>query len=315
MRHIFIYDPSHFQEQQWKIDSILDKIGQYFRTQITPKFSTQIPRYPRETIGIIQKQVDEEKDGETVRVYAIGGEEILFDCLNGIAELSNADLAIMPHGSKNDFLRVFGDDKTELFNNISLIAESESVPTDIIKAGNVYALNGCFVGLAAINAQRTKEVKKKKTSRFYTFRLFMAFLAYLYSIFDRRIITRYYNITVDGEDYSGNYYHIGVSNGPRYDGKKIAAIGAIPDDGLLEVALLKTVTPLIGLFSMKKHFRGKTPGNCVTMKAKNITIKSEEPFWVQLDGEFVQDTSISFEVAPKAVQIVSANLSYPKPSV
>ncbi|MDR0315458.1 MAG: hypothetical protein LBH97_00995 [Treponema sp.] len=318
MKHVFVYDPKCFREQQWKLDNILDSIGQYFRTQVQPDFSSQFTRYPREAIGIIHKRVAEAEEGDTVRIYAIGDSEILFDCLNSIAGVANAELAIMSYEKKpNDFLRIFGEKKAEQFKSLPVIAESPSIPTDIINVGNNYVLNGCFVGLIAARDIRTSEMKMKMGKRLGKvafFRGLVAFFTSLSTVSDRQIINHHYNITIDGTEYNGNYSFINVANGPFYGGNKIAARGAIPDDGLLDVALMKSTTRLATLFSLGKFSRGKVFPNCIRMQAKKITIQSEEPFWVQMDGEFQQDTSITFEVVPGAVQIVAPkDMAYPKP--
>ena len=315
MKHIFIFNPNHFHEQQWKIDGVFDNIGQYFRNQKNSEFSTQIPRYPRETIGIVQKQIDELKDGDSLRVYAIGGEEVMFDCLNGIAELTNADLAIMPHGHRNDFLGLFGEEKLGSFNDIDLMAESPSISTDLIKAGNVFVLNCCTAGLGSIIAMRNKDIKNKKGMvRFYAFRRFVALLKNINLFFNRKLTAHYYNIKADGVDYSGNYISINVANGPRCDGRITALTDAVPNDGMLDVALLKTTRSIAALFSFTSFSRGKIPGNCVVFRAKKITIQSEEPFLFRMDSEFIRETSISMEIVPKAVHIVTADMSYPLPN-
>jgi hypothetical protein len=68
-------------------------------------FSTMFSHYPRDAMQLIQRQINTAEEGETVRVYAIGGDDILFDCLNGIMGLSNVELAIKNHGDTNDFIR------------------------------------------------------------------------------------------------------------------------------------------------------------------------------------------------------------------
>lgn len=309
MKHVFIFNPKTFYEQQWLMDVIFDDIGQYFRSQEKLDFSTHVSRYPREAIGIIQKQADEAKDGETVRIYAIGGDGILFDCLNGIVGLPNMELAAVPYGKTNDFIRAFGEERTELFKDIPSLVTASSVPTDIISAGNNYAINGCSVGLvsAAAVTMRGMNLKLGKFANFFLFHRFLSFLSNLPVVLKKQINTHAYKITIDDQDYSGNYSIVNIANGPYYDGNKSMAAGAMPDDGLMDVVLFKSIRPLAALWSMEKYSRGKLPSNCVLVQAKKITVQSVEPVWFQLDGELFQDTSISFEVIPGAVQVVAVN--------
>jgi diacylglycerol kinase family enzyme len=312
MKHVYVIDPKSFHEQQWKMDGLLDSIGQYFRTQDKPNFSTLVEKYPREAIGLIQRQVDEAEEDETVRVYAVGGDDILFDCLNGIMELSNIELAVMPYGTANHFIRSFGEGKAELFSDIPSLAEAPAIPTDIIKAGSNYAISGCAVGYAPAMAIKMREASAKFEKGFnrFTSALWL-FMTNFGSLFDKDIVARRYTITIDDNDYSGNYSLINIANVPYFGRKKIINPEAMPDDGFLDVILFKPASALATSVSFAKYARGKAPSNCVHLRAKKVEIQSEEPMWIQTDSEYLMDTSITFELIPEAVQIVAVdNLTY-----
>jgi len=151
MKHVFVFDPKAFYNQQWKMDNILDGIGQFFRTQESPDFSIQFSRYRRNAIGIVQEEAEKARAGDIVRIYAIGGEEILFDCLNAVAHFPNMQLATVPHGDSNDFLKIFGEGKEEIFRDIpTLVQSSDALPTDAIRWGVNYALNSCYIGMNSV---------------------------------------------------------------------------------------------------------------------------------------------------------------------
>ena len=310
MKHIFIIDPKVFRDQQWRMDGLLDIIGQYFRTQDRPNFSTLFSHFPRDSIGLIQKQVDEAEPFETVRVYTIGGDSILFDCLNGVTGLPSMELAIAPYGAVNSFIRAFGEKKAELFKDIPALVEADTIPTDVIQVGNNCAINGCSVGLIPAVAMKMKELEEKFEKGLNRFSIgFWASLFNLTSLFNKDIIAHRYTITVDDNDYSGNYSLINIVNAPYYGRNKAALAGALLADGLLDVLLFKSAAPLSTSASLKKYSRGKKklPSNCVRVQAKKIDIKSDKPMWIQTDSEFLLDTNITFEVIPGAVQVVAVN--------
>jgi diacylglycerol kinase family enzyme len=310
MKHVFVFDVKLFSDQILKMDGIIDSIGQYFRAQEKPDFSIQLSRYPRDAIELIQRQVDEATEGDIVRVYAIGGEEILFDCLNGVAGLPNTELAVVPYGDLSDFLCIFGEGKAELFRDIPSLVEAAAIPTDMIDVGHNYVFNTCLIGFATTTTIKTKEIIKmlgKGLGSFFLLKMIMISFSNLFSAFDKQIVARYYRITIDDKEYNGNYSFINVANGPFFAGKKTASAQAMPDDGWLDVALIKSAGALKTIGSVKKYTRGKTPSNCILMKAKKITIQSDEPMWIQLDCEFLQDTNITFEVIPGAVNFVTVN--------
>jgi len=297
MKHVFIFDAESFYEDEWRMDAIYDSIEQYFRDQEETNFSLKISRFRRDAIVLIEDQIKKTEEGETVRVYAVGGDGILFDCLNGMAGLPNIELAVLPYGNSIGFLRIFGKGKTELFKDIESSINASAVPTDVIYTGNNYALNVGFIGLTPAITVKMKNKKNK----------LLAFFDYLSIVYDKRIIARHYKITIDDRDYSGKYSLIKVVNGPYYSEDKFAAAGAMPDDGLLDVILFKSSNPLMNLLCMRMHSRGKKPSNCIFLRAKKTMILSNEPMWIQLDSEYFMDTNITFEVIPGAVQFVTVN--------
>jgi len=310
MKHVFIVDPKAFREQQWRMDGLLDSIGQYFRTQEQADFSTLFSHYPRDAIKLIQKQVDQAEPFETVRVYALGGDDLLFDCLNGIAGLPSMELAIAPYGDINSFIRSFGEKKADLFRDIPALVTADTIPTDMIEAGNMNAINGCSVGLIPARAIHLRDLKAQLSTGISRYAVgFWFFLYKLTSMFNRDIIAHKYTITIDGEDHSGSYSQINIVNAPYFDRHKNALAGALPDDGVLDVVLFKAVSPLSTSFSISRYLRGRgrMPSNCVRVQAKKIEIKSETPIYIQTDTELLKDTGITFEVVPGAVQIVAVN--------
>jgi len=308
MKHVFVVDPKVFTNQQWKMDGLVDSIGQYFRTQDKPDFSIMFSHYPRDAIRLIQKHVAQAEPFETVRVYAIGGDNILFDCLNGIVELPSMELAIAPYGDTNSFIRAFGEGKADLFKNIEALAESSTVSTDIIEVGNNCAINGCSIGSNSAKAMKKKVIRDRMGSGISRFFMgFWFFVNNVSSTFNKEIIAHNYHITIDDADYSGNYSQILVINSPYFGRNKVALKGAALDDGLLDVVLFKSVGPLRTSWSIKRYFRGKMPSNCMRIQAKKVQIKSDTPMWIKTDSEFLRDTSMTFVVNPSAVQVVAVN--------
>jgi len=317
MKHVFVFDPKAFYNQQWKMDNILDNIGQFFRTQDKPDFSIQFSRYRRNAILLIQEEADKAKPGDVVRIYAIGGEEILFDCLNGVAHFPDMQLAAVPYGTSNDFLKIFGEDKIDMFMDIPSLVQAKALPTDVIRWGVNYALNSCYIGM---NSSMLKKVKDMRSSfnrgSFFVFSKISAFFNNIFGVFDKQNVARNYKITIDDHDFSGHYSLIHVANGSYVAGKKSGAFNATPDDGLLDVALIKSSNPLRTLWSLRRYSSGKRPGNCIYTQAKKISIQSANPMWIQLDNEYIQDTNIDLSLVQSAVQFVAVNdLTYPIASI
>jgi diacylglycerol kinase family enzyme len=308
MKHVFVFDPKAFFTQQWKMDNILDAIGQFFRTQDKPDFSIQFSRYRRNAIYIIEEEAEKAKPGDVIRIYAIGGEEILFDCLNGVAHYPNMQLAIVPYGENTDFLNIFGKNQTEAFRDIPSLVQAKALATDIIDWGVNYALNSCYIGMNSAISKNLKDYRSNfNKAGFLIISKFSSFFNLIFSSFDKNLASREYKIQIDDRDYSGKYSLIHIANSPYFAGKKTGVRNAAPDDGILDVALIKSSHPLITLFSMRRYSNGKLPGNCIYVQAKNISIQSDKKMWIQADNEYFQDTNIKLSLVHHAVQIVAVN--------
>jgi len=164
-------------------------------------------------------------------------------------------------------------------------------------------------------SKRIKELKStmNKTS-FIFFSKLSTFFNTLSSAFDKNTAAREYKIMIDNADYSGQYSLIHVANGPYFDGKMTGVLDAKPDDGLLNVALIRSSHPMKTLSSISRYSRGKRPNNCVVVQGKKVSIQATQQMWIQLDNEYIQDTSINISVVENAVQMVTVNnLTYQSP--
>jgi YegS/Rv2252/BmrU family lipid kinase len=315
MKHVFVFNPKSFA-QKTQMEYIIDTIGQFFRKQERPHFSVQISHFPRDAIGIIKREVTTADENETVRVYAVGGDGILFDCLNGIVGLPNMELAAIPYGKTNDFLRVFGTDKMQLFRDIGALVSAKALSTDVIAFGSNYAINTLTIGMESLAVVNMNSFSRKYPGLFNRFNFLYNFFFTINStvaLFDHDVLFQRYNIAIDNIDFSGEYSGINIANGPCYGGNKSAIPMARPDDGILHTLLFKPLGAIGTQLVLPSYLKGKTPSNCKLIQAKKLEIRSELPLQIQADGEIFFDTNITIEVKPAAVRFVAVdNLTYGK---
>jgi YegS/Rv2252/BmrU family lipid kinase len=278
--------------------------------------SVYLSRFPRAAIGKIREYAKEAGDGAVVRVYAVGGDGILFDCLNGVVGLSNAELAVVPYGNSNDFVRAFGEGKEKLFRNIQSQVRARAIPTDVIFCGNNYALNTCTIGMEAYTVHKAAELNARYTpywnkcpARVRKFMYdFMFFWGGVLSAFSLKITQQRYTVLIDGRSADGPYTTINIANGPCYGGDKNAAIAAAPDDGQIDILLFKSTNTFnvirVGMEYIYGNYH-KFPSYISYVRASEITVRSEEPLVLQLDGEIFLDTNITIKIIPAAVRIVA----------
>ncbi|MDR1099578.1 MAG: hypothetical protein LBL28_03770 [Treponema sp.] len=311
-KHLFIINPKSFP-RKGELEGFISQVEKYFSARRASGFSCHVSRYPRDAISVVRKHLAGVQPETMVRVYAVGGDGIAFDCLNGIVGLSNAELAIMPYGGGSDFVRAFGDEHYDEFKNIRLQTTAPAVPTDIIHCGNNYALNFCTVGMEAASVILAAPLNKRFESvraRFPGLTGFFYALGGLIGAFDKSLIGRRYDLRIDGEDFSGKYNIINVANGPCYGAGKSAVVTAVPDDGILDIMIVQKTGSLKILRLQAAYLRGeyyKHPRECMLRRAKKVSIRSESPLMVNLDGEAFFDSRITIEIVPRAVKIAAVN--------
>jgi len=314
VKHLFVINPRSFPVKTAE-EKILKEIKDCFTGPEGENYSIHFSRYPRHAISLIRKKVKEFQPDETVRVYAVGGDGILFDCLNGIVGLPNMELAAVPYGMANDFIRAFGEDKKPMFKDIRLQVASPAIPTDVIRCGNNYALNFCTVGMESSAIRFSLQIYNQfsqKLRRFHNINYFVYITLFYFggfvSVLNKKVQKQYYKINIDGEDFSGNYATISIANGPCYGGNMHPVITAMPDDGLLDVIFFRHKSVLRTASLVTKFTSGefrRYPNDFSLKRFKRIEIQSEDPLLVDIDGEVFFDTSLLVEIIPQAVKIVA----------
>jgi len=323
MKHVFVFDPKSFNNKKLVMNNIIKSIEEYFRTQ--ENFSIIFSQYRRNAIGLIQEEAEKSEPGGMIRVYAVGGEEILFDCLNAVAHFPNMQLAIVPCGETNSFINVFQKDITgektdnlhKYFLDIPALINSETLSTDIIRWGVNYALNSCYIGMNSYYLKKLKERKYKlgKKSFFILSKISSLIYSFLAS-FDKKSAEKNYEIIIDDTDYSGKYSIIHIANTPYLAGKMTGVLDASPDDGVLDIALVSASNPVNSLSFLRSYLNGKRPKNCTIIQGKNVTIRSDSKMWIQLDDEYIEDREINLNVVHKAIQLAAPEgLVYPLGSI
>jgi diacylglycerol kinase family enzyme len=323
-KHLFIINPVSFRTEG-DMNAFISLVKDQFETIIKAEYAIRISRFPRHAIRTVRQYITQAGPETTVRVYAVGGDGILFDCLNGIVGLPNAELAPVPYGHNSDFVRAFGEGKDVFFKDIPLLASAPVISTDILHCGSNYALNLCIVGLESASVFKTIAMQRKLRNwprfirnniRIYNF---LYYLGGFMVMFNQKLLNQEYIINIDGKDLSGIYASVNIANGPCYGGDKSAVVTAVPDDGIMDVLMLNGIRTLRGLRLVIPYTHGHYdyfPQNTTLKRGSIISIRSKDPLMINLDGEVFLDTNITVELIRGAVKIAAPNnLSYERRAV
>ncbi|GMO49461.1 MAG: diacylglycerol kinase family lipid kinase [Treponemataceae bacterium] len=309
-KHIFVFNPQSFIMPK-NMEQLVAEIHNYFRKKKDAEYSICYSKYPRYPVGHLHRVFENVSADVTVRVYAVGGDGILFDCLNGIAGFPNAELAAIPYGSSNNFIRSFGENNLAVFRNIEEQINAPIIPTDIMNCGNNYALNVCTLGMASYAHQYVMRYSPYVRGFYGIFINLLSYLGTMRGILDKKIIYHKYEIILDGVPLSGNFCNILIANGPRSGNNLSPVPQARPDDGELNVLAIQSDSAFSILRVMPSYWYCKKHPLITRFKAKNVVINSDEPMLTVLDGQLFYEKHISISVIPSAVKFVAvAGLSY-----
>ncbi len=224
--------------------------------------------------------------------------------VNGLATEAGVELAVIPRGTGDDFVRTFAI-PTKLDDALRVALNGRSKRIDLGRAayrawsGDVessYFANVASVGMSGAIAKHVNESK----SRFAKASYFLA----TFSVFARWQNTEV-RVSVDDEIRSGRMHDVVVAN-CRYFGAGLKICPeAEPDDGLLDVLLIGDVTKTDLVRTLPKIYRGThlPHPKAELLRGAVVSVEADVPLPVELDGEQPGTTPVRFDVVPGALRL------------
>ncbi len=247
---------------------------------------------------------------KTVLFVACGGDGTLNEVVNGAAGYSNAVVTHYPCGSGNDFVRSFPE-RMEGFRDFARLLNGELRELDLIACCGRYSINICTVGLDARIAAMIPAMKKLP--------LVHGSWAYKLSILINffRPLSQRCTITMNGVTEENDFVIAVAANGTHYGSGYNPIPEARPDDGVLEVLLVKKLSHLSLARILGKYKQGRyreVMQFCDRRSGTEIRIDSETPMAVNLDGEIIPNTSATMRLEPGAIRFLLPALSQGMPA-
>ena len=293
MKHLFIINPMSGKGKG--MDYIMPRLKECLgKREIYSEI--YVSKSSKDAVEHIKETV---KTGEPVRVYACGGDGTIYDTVNAIAGYKNVEFAAIPLGSGNDFIRLFGT--KEQFLDLDAQIDGNVITIDAIKCGDKYAVNQCSMGLDAEVCAKQSDFKKLP--------IFTGESAYtaalLYCAASKR--KNKFTITIDdGEPFSDSFVFAYCGNSRFYGGGYQAGPYALPDDGLLDFGMVKTMSlpkllSRIGQYKKGQHY---TWEETTYTRGKKMTVHCDDLAAVNIDGECEKAHDCTFELVEKAFRFV-----------
>lgn len=291
MEHLFIINPAAGIRDRSR--EYIERIKKVFSGLDEP-YEIVLTKYPRHASEIAREHA---QTGRPMRIYAVGGDGTLGETLSGCYGFDNAELAVWPCGTGNDFIKMFPGLP---FDDLEALVHGTSKAIDILKYNDGVCINIVNCGFDANVAYNVRRFKRFMSGD-------LAYYASLFFSFLQRITFRC-RVELDGELFHEGRTTIAVAaNGRVYGGGFIAAPHADITDGMLDVAVARgmsrfSVTTFVGRYKSGRH-EGLTK-LLKTGRGRKLTVTSDRPFVMCADGETTVGYSCTAEVLPGALRFV-----------
>lgn len=239
-------------------------------------------------------------NGKPARFYACGGDGTLYEVINGAYGHPNAQVAVVPLGSGNDWTRLFGD--LDIFLDIEGQIDGTPIDIDCLKVtddkGAVeIAINQASMGFDADACAVQGQMKKLPGVAGHL----SYSLGGLYCMFTK--VKNYYDVEIDGKKIDGPFVFIVGCNSRWYgSGIKVAPF-AMPDDHLLDVVAMRGRMPWLLMFKvMMFDWQNKATHvhhrEAVYLRGKKLVIRDikAKNNHTNIDGECHRTNEITIEL-------------------
>jgi len=282
-----------------RIAALLVKAGIHFSVRFTEKRGHAI-------------MISKESIVEGFRkIVTVGGDGTLNEVLNG-AYLQNSckpseiSLGLIPVGTGNDWGKMFGIPLI-YEGAIEIIKQDKTMLHDVgvinYMSGEQtltrYFINTAGVGFEAAVVKKANIQKEKgKSNR----------AIYLYNLFSSLVSYKHAEVTLYIEDQiiKNRIFSINAGNGRYCGGGMRQTPDALPDDGLLDVTVIKE----IGRIEIIKNLKILYDGTILShpkidgYRVKNFRVESVQQLMIEADGELLGHTPAEFSVIPAGIKIV-----------
>ncbi len=244
-------------------------------------------------------------DGAELLVV-VGGDGSVNEVANGLAGLGRQpEVAIVPRGTGWDFSRTFGIPR-KVDDAVHVALEGDVRTIDVGRASyrawdgsdaTTSFANVASAGMSGAIAQRANETTKALGGK-------ASYLWATFAVFSGWEATEI-EVVVDGERRTGRMFDVVVANGRFFGGGLQICPEAEPDDGLFDVLTIGDVTKRDLVLTMPKMYRGThlPHPKAELLRGPSVTVTSETPLPIELDGEQPGTTPATFEVAAGALRL------------
>ena len=245
-----------------------------------------------ETLDLARQCVADQVEALVV----VGGDGMVHLAVQALAD-TGIGLGIIPAGTGNDVARYFDIPRKDAVAAADRVIASAPRTVDLARSGAKYFVTVLAAGFDAIVNERANRMTWPKGQMRYN----LATLAEL-----RVFEPLPYTIELDGQERGLDAMLVAVGNGPSFGGGLRITEGAVLDDGMLDVVIIKPMSKTGLVRTYPKLFKGThvTHPQYEHHLARSVTVAA--PGIVSYaDGERFGELPLTIECAPGALTVLA----------
>jgi len=255
-------------------------------------FTLHISSSPADVVETVKKNLD-----NYTNFISFGGDGTIHSLANILVN-TDKNLGCIPMGSGNDIAR-----------NLNIPLEMENACQVIkdchVKKIDMGLINGKYYYLAVSGAGFDSVVNDLANNTKFPIK---GPAKYTYAVYKTLITYRSkkFHLKYDGTERTVDAMFIVVGNMASYGGGMKITPNADPEDGILDVCIIKRMSKLHFIKIFPSVFKGEhITDSCVEiLRAENVEITSEYNFSVFADGEYICKLPAKFAVAKKSLNFI-----------
>ncbi|MCG8432568.1 MAG: diacylglycerol kinase family lipid kinase [Gammaproteobacteria bacterium] len=281
--------------------------GRGAAARIGPHVARRLSRYgfdcaarltnePKHATNLVKTAVEDGAD----TIVVVGGDGSINECVNGLAKIRRKiNFGIIPVGTGNDFIKML-DMPRDWEYACERIRAGNIKKVDIGKCNKRYFANGVGIGFDAQVAFEANQIRWLKGNLVYGAALLKT-LTFCYQ-------TPLVKITLDDREFEQAITMLAVANGRCYGGAFNIAPRADVTDGKFEIVVAEGMNRRQILKLVPDVLRGThlDKSNVQSFRTDSVTIESETPLRVHLDGEIPEEDihKLAIKIKPGAINVI-----------
>ena len=270
-------------------------------------YELAVSEYPKHTIQLTIQAIEK---GFRNLIVA-GGDGTLNEAVNGIFSQTvcppeEITIGMIPVGTGNDWIKTFGI-PNYYKDAVRILKHGKTMRQDVGRitftendsTKTCYFANMAGFGFDAMVAAKTNRLKDKgrKGITLYLQALGSSFLNFQ---------TSKTRVMIDGQEIDELIFSVSLGIGKFNGGGMMQAPGAIPDNGLFQVTIIRK----IGLFGILRNLAGLYSGEFVkdrrvsTYQARKISISSVHNIAGEADGEILGDNKFEIDIISQKLTVI-----------